>query len=275
MSTTRGRPGNGLVTPLQRSALPDVDNFTSPLGFSVRWLPGDAPVEVWRGNISSRFLSSGVSFEESPANGLLRARRVITLAPGSEGDAIWWHAGRVRAVGRAGDLERRVPSRVPRFELPNSVVTPGFVDGHTHFLQWALGRSRVKLGGAATRDEAVRRVAEGVLEQGWIIGQGWDANGWTEAPERRALDAVQSEPVYLDSLDVHAAWLNTAALAKAGIGRETPDPYGGVIVRDPSGEPTGLLLERAVELVTPHLPIPPADRLLPSVLASPEEADRT
>lgn len=167
-----------------------------------------------------------------------------------------------------------MPSRVPRFELPNSVVTPGFVDGHTHFLQWALGRSRVRLAGAATRADAVRRVAEGVPEQEWIIGQGWDANGWTEAPERQALDAVQSGPVYLDSLDVHSAWLNTAALAKAGIDRLTQDPYGGVIVRDPSGEPTGLLLERAVELATPHLPIPPADRMLAAVREAQQEAHR-
>jgi predicted amidohydrolase YtcJ len=215
-----------------------------------------------------------VNFEDSPANGLLRVRRVLTLAPGVEGDAIWWHAGRVRAVGRAADLERRVPSRVPRFDLPDCLVTPGFVDGHTHFAQWALGRSRVKLAGAPTRDEAVHRVAQATPEQGWIIGQGWDANGWAAPPEREALDAVQAGPVYLDSIDVHAAWLNSAALAAAGITRDTADPFGGVIVRDPAGEPTGLLLERAVELAIPHLPVPPDDRILAAVRDAQQEAHR-
>ena len=66
--------------------------------------------------------------------------------------------------------------------------------------------------------------------QGWVVGQGWDANGWERAPDRAALDAVQPGPVYLDSLDVHAAWVNSAALAAAGIGRDTPDPFGGRIV---------------------------------------------
>jgi predicted amidohydrolase YtcJ len=93
------------------------------------------------------------------------------------------------------------------------------------------------------------------------MGQGWDANGWRERPERGVLDVVQSGPVFLESLDVHAAWVNSAALARAGITRATADPYGGVIVRDGAGEPTGLLLERAVELILPHLPVPSHDRL--------------
>jgi predicted amidohydrolase YtcJ len=183
----------------------------------------------------------------------------MALAQGMSGDAIWWQAGRVRAVGRAADVARLVPSGVPRYELPDALVTPGLVDGHTHLAMWALGRRRVQLADARTRDEAVRRVAAAHPVQGWIIGQGWDANGWDRPPDRGALDAVQGVPVYLDSLDVHAAWVNSAALAAAGITRETEDPFGGRIVRDAAGEPTGLLLERAVELMLPHLPeAPPA-----------------
>ena len=87
-----------------------------------------------------------------------------------------------------------------------------------------------------------------------------------QAPDRRALDRVQRGPVYLDSLDVHAAWVNSAALAAAGITQATPDPYGGRIVRDAAGEPTGLLLERAVELMLPHLPEPPQDTLDAAIL---------
>ena len=111
---------------------------------------------------------------------------------------------------------------LPRYELPDALVTPGFVDGHTHFAMWALGRRRTQLAGTATRAEAVARVAAAQPVQGWVVGQGWDANGWRDAPDRHALDAVQPGPVYLDSLDVHAAWVNTAALAARG--RESDDP---------------------------------------------------
>jgi predicted amidohydrolase YtcJ len=206
--------------------------------------------------------------------GLLRARRVITFDSRHAGDAVWWDSGRIRAVGDAGELARSAPRAIRVFDFPGAIVTPGFVDAHTHFAMWALGRRRVQLTDARTREECVRRVAGATAVGGWILGQGWDANGWPAPPERTVLDAVQRVPVYLDSLDVHAAWLNTAALAAAGITGATPDPFGGRIVRDAAGEPTGLLLERAVELVTPHLPDPPAAVLDAAILEAQQEAHR-
>ena len=210
----------------------------------------------------------------SATSGFLLARRILTLVPGLTGDALWWHAGRIRAVGRATDLEPKVPSRVPRFDLRGCLVTPGFTDGHTHFASWAVGRNRVHLADAGTRAEALDRVAKGPAFRGWVMGHGWDANAWSEGPERWSLDRVQTLPVYLDSLDVHAAWVNSAALLTAGITRDTPDPYGGRIVRDGNGDPTGLLLERAVELMTPHLPQPSPEDLLAAVREAQTEAHR-
>jgi len=209
-----------------------------------------------------------------PADGFLRARRVLSLAPGVTGDAIWWQDGQVRAVGVARELARRVPSRVPRYEYPGALVTPGFVDGHTHFAMWAVSRRRVRLAGARTRAEALQRIAAGTATQGWVLGHGWDANHWEAPPDRFALDRVQSLPVFLTSLDVHAAWVNSAALAVARIGRDTPDPIGGRIVRDATGEPTGLLLERAVELLIPHLPEPAPADLADAVREAQREAHR-
>ena len=197
----------------------------------------------------------------SQPGGVLRARRVVTMQPGLEGEALWWEDGRIGGVGSATEIERSAPRHLPRFDLPGTLVTPGLTDGHTHLAMWALNRRRVELTGCRTRDAVVARVAAARPVQGWIIGQGWDANGWPSPPDRFVLDRVQSGPVYLDSLDVHAAWLNSAALAAAGITRRTADPFGGRIVRDANGEPTGLLLERAVELAIPHLPEPPDDVL--------------
>jgi predicted amidohydrolase YtcJ len=210
----------------------------------------------------------------SPGGGVLRARRVLTLIPGVAGDTVWWQNGRIQGVGRAAAIDQRAPSHLPRFDYPEALVTPGFVDGHTHFAMWAIARRRVRLGGARTRAEAVARVAAGAPSQGWVVGHGWDANGWTEPPDRHALDAVHASPVYLDSLDVHAAWVNSAALAVARITRETPDPPGGRIVRDASGEPTGLLLERAVELVAKQVPPPSSQILDEAMLEAQAEAHR-
>jgi predicted amidohydrolase YtcJ len=139
---------------------------------------------------------------------------------------------------------------------------------------WALNRRRVELSGLRTREEVIARVAAAQPTQGWIIGQGWDANGWPSPPDRLALDAVQRGPVYLDSLDVHAAWVNSPALAAAGITRDTQDPFGGRVVRDGNGNPSGLLLDRAVELVSPYLPAPPAETLDEALRDAQAEAHR-
>jgi predicted amidohydrolase YtcJ len=205
---------------------------------------------------------------------MLRARRVIAFVPGADGDTVWWREGRIQGVGSAAEIARQAPKSLPLFDYPDALVTPGFVDGHTHFAMWALARRQVRLAGARTRAEAVARVAAGTPSQGWVIGHGWDANGWTDPPDRHALDEVHANPVYLDSLDVHAAWVNSAALAVARVGRETPDPPGGRIVRDGSGEPTGLLLERAVELVAKVLPAPSWEILDDAMREAQAEAHR-
>ncbi len=211
-------------------------------------------------------------FQQRGHSGLLVGLRVLPGVPGA--NAVLWIDGIIQAVGPASALARSAPPGCPVFEYPGALITPGFIDSHTHFAQWALKRGQVDLSGAATRNEAVRRVAAGSPEQGWVLGQGWDANGWSDPPTRGALDPVQPGPVFLDSLDVHAGWVNSAALAAAGVSRGTPDPPGGRVVRDASGEPSGLLLEHAVELVRRVVPEPPADRLREALLEGQREAHR-
>ncbi len=167
---------------------------------------------------------------------MLRGRRVLTLVPGLEGDALWWENGRIRGVGRAAAIERRAPRHLPRLDHPDALVTPGFVDGHTHFAMWALGRRRVQLAGATTRAEALVRVAAGAPSRGWILGHGWDANSWSERPDRYALDRVHANPVYLDSLDVHAAWVNSASLAVARVIPPPSDESLDEALRDAQAE---------------------------------------
>ncbi len=201
----------------------------------------------------------------------------MTLTPpgaSSPADAVRWEGGRIVEVGAARDLEPRIPRGVPRFDLPGALVTPGFVDGHTHFAMWGLARERVHLAGVTSLREALTRVAAAVPVEGWVLGHGWEASRWEAPPDRWALDRVQTVPVCLDSLDVHGVWLNSAALGAPGIDRDTRDPPGGRILRDGNGEPTGLLLERAVELIRPYLPAPSPDRVLAALYAAQQEAHR-
>lgn len=202
-------------------------------------------------------------FQQKDHSGLVIGRRANSAEPASFG--VLWERGKIRAAGPAHEVSALASRGVPVFEYPGAIITPGFIDSHTHFAQWAMKRRQVDLTGASTREEAARRVGLGSLAEGWVLGHGWDGNDWHEAPTREALDRVQPAPVFLDSLDVHAAWVNSAALAAAGVTRETQDPEGGRIVRDAAGEPTGLLQEFAVELVRRAVPHPP-DQVLRSAL---------
>ena len=209
-----------------------------------------------------------------PRSGFLRAARILTLDPTADGDALWWENGRIRQVGKAAALARAIPPNTPQFDLPGALVTPGFVDSHTHFGMWAVGQRQVQLSGARSVEEAIDRIRGVVPVDGWIVGQGWDANDWEEPPAKDSLDRVSAVPVFLHSLDVHAAWVNSSALRVAGVSRETPDPSGGRIVRDAAGHPTGLLLEGAVDLVREHLPDPSPQKMVDALLNAQSQAHR-
>ena len=167
-------------------------------------------------------------------------------------DAIAVAGGRVLAVGRAGELEPLLRSDTGRLDAAGATVTPGFVDSHLHLLAWARSLDEVALAGAASRHDALERVAAFLAQEpgaGPVSGRGWDANAWSEPPERASLDAVSGErPVLLHSRDYHSVWANSAALREAGVMRGIPDPPGGRIERDAAGEPTGIVREHAVRL---------------------------
>jgi predicted amidohydrolase YtcJ len=109
------------------------------------------------------------------------------------------------------------------------------------------------------RETAQKPVGEG--ENPWILGFGWDQNDWQvkEFPTAAVLDRVVADrPALLTRIDGHAAWCNTKAMEEAGIDRETPDPEGGEILRDEEGNPTGVFVDRAQDLITAVIP-PPSD----------------
>jgi predicted amidohydrolase YtcJ len=129
----------------------------------------------------------------------------------------------------------------------------------------------VRLEGAVSEADAAARVPasrDGFVPRfrTWVIGGGWDQNLWPGGalPTRASLSAI-ANPVILQRVDFHAVWVNDAALEIAGVTRDTPDPAGGLIVRDAAGEPTGVLIDNACDLVWKHVPPLSAEQIATDV----------
>jgi len=129
-------------------------------------------------------------------------------------------------------------------DLCGRVVLPGLNDAHVHFPTWSLAQDELSLDGSASLDEALDRVRRAERPEGRVIrGFGWRSGEWAEQPTRTRLDEVTgSTPAALLAKDYHSLWLNSAALALA---RGDLEVEGGVVERDPGGEPTGILREEA------------------------------
>lgn len=193
----------------------------------------------------------------------LRAR-VRTMDPRRpRGQSLLTFADRVVAVFDEPDPDLTLPGAVERFDLGGRCLMPAFSDTHAHPLYWGLALGQLRLEEARSAPDVAQMVAEAARKTPPgrpILGAGWSANDWpadAPAPSAKMLDdAAPDHPVLLDSRCRHIAWANRAALALASVTRDTPDPAGGEIVRDATGEPSGLLRETAVDLLKDALPKP-------------------
>ena len=181
--------------------------------------------------------------------------RIVGLGELDDGS----HHGLTAAMAALVGSDTRV------IDLRRCAVVAGFVDAHIHFGSFALSRREVDLNGAATLEDGLqllRTTAAAVPRTKWLRGRGWDRNRWRRLPTAAELDAVVgNRPAVLASHDGHSVWLSSAALRATGIDRHTPDPPGGVIDRDSSGEPSGVVFETAQELIQHHIPRPTHDEL--------------
>lgn len=161
------------------------------------------------------------------------------------------------AVGSDAEVRALIRRGTEVIDLKGRFVAPGFNDAHIHFLVVET----VDLGPAKTVGEiqrAIRDYAAAHKDKPWVVGRGWFYGAFPGGlPHRRQLDeVVPDRPAFMTGYDGHTGWANTKALLAAGITRDTPDPEGGVIVKDESGEPTGVLKESAQRLVRRLVPEP-------------------
>ncbi|MEU1370147.1 amidohydrolase [Streptomyces sp. NPDC005803] len=173
---------------------------------------------------------------------------------------------RITAVGH-DEVRELIGPRTEVVDLTGRLLLPGFQDAHIHPVAAGQELAQCDLTDADDAPAtlaAVRAYADANPEREWITGGGWSMDAFAGgAPTRQQLDtAVPDRPACLVNRDHHGAWVNSRALALAGITARTPDPADGRIERDGRGEPTGLLQEGAMDLVARHAPrSTAADRL--------------
>ena len=171
--------------------------------------------------------------------------------------------GKVVETGDSKALHRKFPD-AGVIDGRGRTLLPGLIDSHGHVVDLGFEGVRINLTGTASLKEAQKRIrayAAANADRPWLLGEGWNQVRWNlgRFPTARELDlAVADRPAVLGRIDGHAEWLNTKALTAAGIDRATVDPVGGRIERDAAGNPTEVLIDKAMDLITGFIP-PPSD----------------
>jgi hypothetical protein len=204
---------------------------------------------------------------------LFAGGNVYTLdARGARAEAIFVAGDRITAVGTLAALQELRQPDTRTIPLNGATVLPGLIDAHGHMAalgSFALGR--LDLSSAKSFDEFVAVIAEQVKAAkpgAWIVGGRWDHESWPDRalPTHAKLSAVSPDnPVWLTRVDGHAGLANAAAMKLAGVTRDTGVPRGGDILKDGAGEPTGIFLDNAEDLIAEHAQGPsasPADLIL-------------
>ena len=203
-------------------------------------------------------------------------------------EAIVIEGNKIIFVGSTKDARQHIDGSTDVTHLGGKLVVPGFNDSHLHFTsggQYLLG---INLRSALSKEDFVlilknyirdKDGTSGVLTEGkWITGGRWDHELWLDKtfPTKELIDSITpNNPVFVSRIDGHVGLANSRALELAGINKNTPDPEGGLIVRDPdTGEPTGILKDNAMELVFKIIPPPSLEENIVATLRALEEANK-
>lgn len=191
-----------------------------------------------------------------------------------EAEAVAITGDRITTVGDSAAILKLAGSRTQVIELQGRRVVPGFNDAHVHFIDGGAALAGVQLRDASSQAEFRRRIVAFAATQPkgtWITGGNWDQEKWTPAqlPTHALIDDVTRDtPVFVYRLDGHMALANALAMKLAGVGRDTKDVPGGVIVRDGNGDPTGIFKDAAVALIQRVIPPATPEQLRSAILAA-------
>jgi len=167
---------------------------------------------------------------------------------------------RIVAVGSRADIDLWRGPQTKVIDAGGKLLLPGFNDAHVHFIQGGAQLEQVQLTDAATPEEFAKRIAAQVKKTPkgeWILGGRWDETKWPkpDLPTKTLVDPVAGDtPIFVERYDGHEALANSAAMKLAGIDAKTLDVAGGVIVRDASGNPTGVFKDAAMPLLYKAIP---------------------
>ncbi len=210
-------------------------------------------------------LLAGQVFGQTAELAVLNAR-IYTVDPNRpRASAIAVKDGLILAVG--DDVSRHLGPATRRIDALGATLVPGFIDCHGHMRGLGESLEILNLREARSVEEVLAQVAKAAAARTageWIRGRSWDQTRWPGArfPTAEQLSRVSpNHPVYLTRVDGHAGWANRKALELAGVTAATGDPPGGKILRDGSGAPTGVLIDRAQGLVTRHIPPPTREQV--------------
>ncbi|MGG0758027.1 amidohydrolase [Bacillus paramycoides] len=165
---------------------------------------------------------------------------------------------KIVAIGSEIEMNPFIGPDTKVFHYANQLIMAGFHDFHLHMLMGSIAEESVFLADATSEEDALEMVedfSDSRPDDPWIIGFSWDQGNWDnqQLPNRAALDRILPErPVILFHMEGHYIWVNSKALEIAGINRNTDNPPYGIIAKDENGEPTGILYETAIALVSNH-----------------------
>jgi predicted amidohydrolase YtcJ len=185
-----------------------------------------------------------------------------------EAEAVAVFSGRIIAVGSSTEIKKYVNASTKVIDLKKKRMLPGFIDNHTHFMSGGFQLQSVDLRAAKDEIEFALIIKKRAEERPskWITGGDWDHDLWKSGnlPTKGMIDQyTPNTPVFVNRYDGHMALVNSLVLKLAGITKDTPDPVGGTIVRDPkTGEPTGLLKDEAMTPIYKFIPSPSDEDML-------------
>ncbi|MEW5799117.1 MAG: amidohydrolase [Bacteroidota bacterium] len=177
-----------------------------------------------------------------------------------EAEAVAVFNGKIIAVGSSKEIQKFVSKSTKVIDLKKKRMLPGFIDNHTHFMSGGFQLQNVDLRSAKDENEFAMIIKKRAEERPgkWITGGDWDHDLWKSGnlPTKEMIDPyTPNTPVFVNRYDGHMALANSFALKLAGVTKETPDPKGGTVVRDPkTGEPTGLLKDEAMTPIYRFIP---------------------